>query len=281
MTCSSRDVYENTIVSTCPDGNRGFIAPYSLSSSANAISGGRLNFGILSSDYDEQPECLQTATAVFASSPNRLSIDANAFDDQQAAYLDRAADTPIQPEDLSAEQTSQLTSQPVAKDNFTVAVETFKNPPLTNKQQENFIYKGVSGGRADGNLGKFNTPSNGVYVAQSRRSNARETFVKPEQRLFRGDEILNREAFLDTREEQEKSNAVALCVIAVCCILFTAVVLMCFWKNNCACSVASQPVQKQLGAWSNTPALTGGFSNSAPSIKSSTATTKLSGGHIF
>ena len=265
MTCSGRDVYENHLGSTDQGGNWAN-SPWSCQPSNHALNCSRLTYANALNSFDPCPECIDSVNSrLSASDPIRLTYSGDSFDGQYDKYSTC----------LSTDVLSAATGTAVSNGD-TVDTTTPETPPATNAELEELVDKAeafsVRGGRKSlgSSLGKLAPRTNGVYVASSKRSNAREGIV--EMPGFKDSNIFSREAFLDTRAEQEKSNALSLAAIAACCIVFTVLIIACFWKNGCGC--CQPPV---VGGGYKPYSLNGG----AKSAIKSSPSTKLSGGHIF
>ena len=258
MNCSYKGVFENTISSAGYDNNYGFDGPYSNAYSLNSRSG-RLTAGILPELYKPDIEGPSTISGIHASY-DRLFYNNGNYDGQYIAGLgagsggagQAASQAPVaeanaqlaevaqvapevaaelpppsdapEPTDLPPEERTVITQQPVADETTdTVAVNVEPNPPETIKEQESFIF----GGRRRANRlvnSKQPVSYNGVYTAPSKRLNPqRETFTT-EINGLRDSQYLH-EAFLDTKQEQEQSNAIALVVLTVCFFIITIAVI--------------------------------------------------------
>ena len=243
MNCSYKGVFDNGISSVGYDNNYGFDGPYSNAYSLNSRSG-RLTAGILPNIYTPNVEGPSTVSGVHASY-DRLFFNNGNYDGQ---YLDGLNESPIaaanneivslppnvqeelpppviapEPDELSADDKSIITQQPVATDEGTVSVAVEPNPPETIKEQESFIYGGRR--RAFPIVSKQKPKFNGVYTAPSKRVNAnrKETFTT-ELNGLKDSQYLH-EAFLDTKQEQDQSNAQVLVVVAICFIVITLIIL--------------------------------------------------------
>ena len=243
MNCSYKGVFDNGISSVGYDNNYGFDGPYSNAYSLNSRSG-RLTAGILPNVYTPNIEGPSTVSGIHASY-DRLFFNNGNYDGQ---YLDSMNESPIaaanneiaslppsvqeelpppvdapEPDDLSADDKSVITQQPVATDDGTVSVAVEPNPPETIKEQESFIYGGRR--RAFPIVSKQKPKFNGVYTAPSKRINAnrKETFTT-ELNGLKDSQYLH-EAFLDTKQEQDQSNAQILVVVAICFIVITLIIL--------------------------------------------------------
>ena len=273
MTCSGRDVYENHLGSTDQWGNWAN-SPWSCQPSNHALNCSRLTYANALNSFDPCPECIGPVFKISASDESRLPYHPDSFDGQMD---ERAAC-------LSSSVISATTGAPVANGD-TVDVTTDPNGIGTNADVENKIENategtGVVSQQSPGTtLGKQAPNTSEPYKASSRRSNYRgRTEAFAGMPGFRDSNIYSREAFLDTQEQQSKSNAVSLVIIAVCLVIFTIFAIGYYWSCGCLCG--PKPVAKTLGGYSSY-SLKGGSTNySAPAFKS-TPTTKLSGGHIF
>ena len=236
MNCSYKGVFDNGISSVGYDNNYGFDGPYSNAYSLNSRSG-RLTAGILPNTYAPNIEGPSTISGIHASY-DRLSFNNGNYDGQ---YLDGMGANEIEtlppnvqeelpppvvapePSELSADDKSVITQQPVATDEGTVSVAVEPNPPETIKEQESFIYGGRR--RAFPIVSKQKPKFNGVYIGPSKRVNAnrKENFTT-ELNGLKDSQYLH-EAFLDTKQEQDQSNAQVLVVVAVCFIIITLIIL--------------------------------------------------------
>ena len=301
MNCSYKGVFENTISSAGYDNNYGFDGPYSNAYSLNSRSG-RLTAGILPELYKPDIEGPSTISGIHASY-DRLFYNNGNYDGQYIAGLgagsggagQAASQAPVaeanaqlaevaqvapevaaelpppsdapEPTDLPPEERTVITQQPVADETTdTVAVNVEPNPPETIKEQESFIF----GGRRRTNrvLNKQLPITNGQYVAASRRTNPnRERFTHNEINGFRDSQYLH-EAFLDTKAEQDQSNAIALVVLTVCLFIITAIIL---WKTFGRCRDEEVYVPRPKPVYRPPP--------SPPSVQPVSQPTSLEGGY--
>lgn len=274
MNCSYKGVFENTISSAGYDNNYGFDGPYSNAYSLNSRVG-RLTAGILPDLYKPEIEGPSTVSGIHASY-DRLFYNNGNYDGQYTAGL-TARSQPIaeanaelqqvpvesqselpppsdapEPTDLTPGERAVITQQAVADEtNGTVAVDVEPNPPETIKEQEAFIF----GGSRRGNrvLNKQLPITNGQYVAPTRRTNPnRERFTDYTHNELKGlvDSQYLHEPFLDTKQEQDKSNAISLVIVTICLFVITIIIL---WNTfgKCKCGACDrddyniiQPEQK-------------------------------------
>ena len=218
MSCA-RGAFETSIGAVGNVDNFGYIAPYSGRSSANPQYG-RLRAGMLTESFPPTPEFNKSVSGKYTCKDRMTCGYANDFDGEFVEQLDE-----MDPGDKAA-----ITQQSQENDDGTVSVETSENPPETIKEQESFIY--------GGNLrhfqgGKFRVQNGGaVNVAKSKRSNM-HTERYTELSGFRDSNMLSREQFLNTKEEQEQSNATSLVILTVCFFFITLAVI---WTTfGCKC----------------------------------------------
>ena len=252
MTCSPRGAFFNTIDNSSGVDNDGYFAPYSQAVSLNSRDG-RLLGGILAHTYAPRKEVARAAVDLFGSTPDRLFVNHGIYDNEMASPAaftaddppmpasqeipetstdqtitnEVPADTPIQPEDLSPSDKSEISGEPQVASEETVDVSTSVNPPQTNKEQESFIYNALKGrAHARSLLGKVAPHSNGVFVGQSRRANVplnRENFLATEIIGAPSTRIMSKEKFdlLKNEEDQRTTVVVAIALIAVCAVIIT------------------------------------------------------------
>ena len=267
MSYTYKGTFENTIGSTGYDNNFGFDGPYSNAYSLNSRDG-RLTGGILPNVYTPDIEGPSTISDIHASY-DRMFYNTNNYDSIYNLGMETKpgkSSTPVadanaeleslppvvkndlpppsdapEPEELTSDEQSVITQQPQENNDGTVSVAVEENPPETIKEQESFIY----GGRLRRNgIGKFTPNSNGVYTAQSKRVQpAREKFTT-EINGLRDSQYLN-ETFLDTRPEQEQSNAIALVILTICFFFITlAIVWTTFGDGCCECNTNQKSISQ-------------------------------------
>lgn len=259
MNCSYKGVFENDIGSVGYDNNYGFDGPYSNAYSLNSRAG-RLTAGILPNIYTPNIEGPSTVSGVHASY-DRLFYNNDNYDGQYGesiktpiadanaglAELPPAAQAELpppsaapEPTDLTPAEQSVITQQPIADETTgTVAVNVEPNPPETIKEQESFIY---GGGRNKFTvLSKIQPKTNGVYVAPSKRVNANREKFTTEINGLRDSQYLH-ESFLNSKEEQEHSNAVMLVVLTVCFFIITMIIVWTTFGNCCPEQMPPKPM---------------------------------------
>ena len=290
MNCSYKGVFDNGISSVGYDNNYGYDGPYSNAYSLNPRSG-RLTAGILPNLYKPNIEGPSTVSGVHASY-DRLFFNNGNYDGQ---YLDGMNESPIaaanneiaslpsnvqeelpppvdvpEPDELSADDKSVITQQPVATNEGTVSVAVEPNPPETIKEQESFIYGGRR--RAFPIVSKQKPKFNGVYTAPSKRVNAnrKETFTT-EINGLKDSQYLH-EAFLDTKQEQDQSNAQVLVVVAICFIIITLIIL---FKTFGCCECRVRPENRSSSMSGGSPSYSKpSYSSKSPTISNSYSSNK-------
>ena len=252
MNCS-RGPFEYTIDAVGQVDNFGFVSPFSARPSANSQYG-RLTAGMLTESFPPVPEFNKSVSGTVTCKDRMTCSYTDDFDSQYVDQLD----------DMEAGDKSAITGQAQENDDGTVSVETAANPAETIKEQESFMH----GGRLRHfQGGKFKVNNGGiVHVAKSKRVNPHtEHFGTTELNGFKDSQYMH-EAFLDTKEEQEQSNATSLVILTVCFFFITLAVIWTTFGCQGGCDKA--PAQSLGGGHKPTfnqpkASLTGGGNKSS------------------
>ena len=262
MNCSYRP-FENNIGSVGYDGNSGYYSPYTEAYSQNPQSG-RLTAGMTPNLFDPFIPRDSTVSDIHAMPCRICDYDNGRYDGEYEsslatpiaaanaqteslppetkAELPPPSDSP-EPSDLTTDEQSAITKQPVVNEDGTVSLNTEENPLDTIKDQESFIYNRRMRG-AFRPVSKI-TPAPGMetYVAPSRRTQLSKERFTTELNGLKDSQYLH-EAFLDSKKEQEQSNAIALVVLTICFFIITLVIL---W-NVFGCCDGPKPSTSTGGA---------------------------------
>ena len=244
----ARGAFETSIGAVGQVDNFGFVSPFSCRPSANSQYG-RLTAGMLTESFPPIPDYNKSVSGHFTCKDRMTCGFANDFDGQYDEHLEDM-ETSMEAGDKAA-----ISGQAQENDDGTVSVETSENPAETIKEQESFLY--------GGNLrtfqgGKFKVNKGGVVnVAKSKRVNPHTEHFGTELNGFKDSQYLH-ESFLNSKEEQEQSNATSLVILTVCFFFITiAVIWVTFGCNGCkqpvdnVAPMLAAPVETQ-------PSLSGG-----------------------
>ena len=276
MTCSFKDVYENSIENTGCISNFGFDSPYSQQSSANSLVGKHTG-GQLTQLYPAKPNYYSSVPKVWYST-DRMFTNPGVYDNEYSDHLCKnnmvlkdeetgqkvevdAEITEATPGEEagyvkpSADDQSIATQQPVENEDGTISVATSEGGMEDNKELESFVYGGyLTKNARTSQLGKFKPKSDGIYRAPSKRVQMKEGYTHNEIDGLRDSQyITSAERFgnlpLQNKADQDQMAALSIVAIAICCVILTFLIIKTF---KLCCRAKVQQVQ-QLSLPSYTP----------------------------
>ena len=208
------------------------------------------------------------------------------------------ADTPVNSEDLTAGEKSELTKESQVNPDGTVNNSTPPESLTTNKALETFIYEGMKGKTFPWKgLGKQAPKAVGpTYKAASKRSSAdtnQEKFITTELNGLRTVLVNGKENY-SVRDKEDQDATFTVCMIIIT-LVFVAFLYIIVKKLKCEKQLSGfsqvsqvQPIalanndnkpNETKGGWNFN--LSGGSLAKPAKLTKPITTNKLSGGHIF